>query len=70
MPGPANTLPMMAGKGPYGNLEMGGMFTVIKVRDSLGPDDFADPGWYQAPEQQIARRVSTDADFGNPVRRS
>jgi hypothetical protein len=33
MPGPKNTLPMMMGKGPFGNIEMGGMFTVIKIRD-------------------------------------
>ena len=27
MQGPENTLPMMTGKGPFGNMEMGGMFT-------------------------------------------
>jgi hypothetical protein len=31
MPLPENTLPMMAGNGPYGNIEMGGMFTVVKI---------------------------------------
>ena len=44
MPGPENTLPMMMGKGPHGNLEMGGMFTVIKVRDGLRPGDYCGPG--------------------------
>ena len=29
---PDNTLPMMTGQGPFGPLEMGGMFTVVKVR--------------------------------------
>ena len=34
MPLPENTLPMMMGQGPFGPLEMGGMFTVIKVREN------------------------------------
>jgi len=67
--GPPNTLAMMAGKGPYGNIEMGGMFTVVKVRDDIKPGDFSDPGWYEAPPRTIATRISTDPDFGNPVRR-
>jgi FtsP/CotA-like multicopper oxidase with cupredoxin domain len=68
MKGPQNTLPMMTGKGPYGNLEMGGMFTLIKVRDGIAPGDFRDPGWYHAPAGTVARRVSSDPDFGEPVR--
>ena len=48
MKGPENTLPMMMGKGPYGNLEMGGMFTLLKVRDGLS--SYEDPGWYQQPK--------------------
>ena len=68
MKGPENTLPMMTGKGPFGNLEMGGMFTVIKVRDDIAPGDFRDPGWYRNPPGTVARRVSTDPDFGEPVR--
>lgn len=67
--GPPNTLPMMAGKGPYGNLEMGGMFTVIKVRDDLASGDYSDPGWYRSPEGTVARRISQNPDFGQPVRR-
>jgi FtsP/CotA-like multicopper oxidase with cupredoxin domain len=60
-PGPENTLPMMMGRGLHGNIEMGGMFTVMKVRDRLA--SYADPGWYRAPQATIARRVSTDPDF-------
>ena len=66
--GPANTLPMMGGQGPYGNLEMGGMFTTVKVRDDLAPDDFADPGWYSAPAGTVAKRISHDPNFGRPIR--
>jgi len=69
MRGPENTLPMMMGKGPFGNIEMGGMFTLIKVRDGLAAGNFADPGWYAHPEGTRARRVSRDPGFGAPVRR-
>lgn len=50
MPIPENTAPMMAGTGPYGALEMGGMFTVLKVRPDQPPGNYKDPGWYQHPE--------------------
>jgi FtsP/CotA-like multicopper oxidase with cupredoxin domain len=70
MQGPPNTLAMMTGKGPFGNIEMGGMFTVIKVRDSLDKGDFSDPGGYHHPEGTIARCISNDPSFGNPKRRS
>ncbi|HHT9126828.1 MAG TPA: multicopper oxidase family protein [Candidatus Brocadiia bacterium] len=56
MPLPRNTLPMMTGKGPFGPLEMGGMFTVLKVRDGITCYD--DPGWYQQPEGTVAWRVA------------
>ena len=69
MAGPENTLPMMTGKGPYGNIEMGGMFTTVKVRDNLKPGDYNDPGWYDAPKGTVAARVSSDPDFGTPPRR-
>jgi manganese oxidase len=68
MTGPANTLPMMMGTGPYGNLEMGGMFTVLKVRKSLAELQ-ANGGWYKAPLQSVARKVSDDPAFGAPRRR-
>ena len=68
-PGPPNTLAMMMGKGPYGNLEMGGMFTTVKVRDDIQPGDYRDPGWYEAPKASIAKRVSADVNFGTPPRR-
>jgi hypothetical protein len=49
MPLPPNTLPMMGGEGPFGSVEMGGMFSVIKVRRNQKPGDFSDPGWYAHP---------------------
>ena len=54
MPLPENTLPMMTGTGPFGPLEMGGMFTVVKVREGLGRDDYRDPGWYTHPAGTVA----------------
>lgn len=50
MPLPENTLPMMTGQGPFGPVEMGGMFTVLKVRDDIKPGDYRDPGWYVHPK--------------------
>jgi manganese oxidase len=69
MPGPNNTLAMMAGTGPFGNVEMGGMFTTVKVRDEVAAGDFRDPGWYPSRPQDAAKRVSSDANFGSPVRK-
>jgi FtsP/CotA-like multicopper oxidase with cupredoxin domain len=55
MPLPENTLPMMSGEGPFGPLEMGGMFTVVKVREGLARNDYRDPGWYRHPAGTQAR---------------
>jgi len=68
-PGPDNTLPMMMGRGPFGNLEMGGMFTIIKVRDDLRQGDFSDPGWYNSAAGPNAHRVSRNPGWGSPKRR-
>jgi FtsP/CotA-like multicopper oxidase with cupredoxin domain len=54
MPMPENTLPMMSAEGPYGNIDMGGMFTVFKIREDLAPGDYRDPGWYHAPKGSVA----------------
>jgi hypothetical protein len=54
MPLPDNTLPMMTGTGPFGAIEMGGMFTVVKVREGLARNDYKDPGWYQHPQGTVA----------------
>ena len=54
MPLPDNTLPMMTGSGPFGPMEMGGMFTVVKVREGLARGDYSDPGWYKHPAGSVA----------------
>jgi hypothetical protein len=66
MPLPENTLAAMTGDGPYGNIDMGGMFTVMKIRANLAPGDYRDPGWYHAPAGSVAYLYQGDPP---PVRR-
>ncbi|MBK4738822.1 multicopper oxidase family protein [Noviherbaspirillum pedocola] len=60
MPLPDNTLPMMTGAGPFGNIEMGGMFTTVKVRRDQKPGDYSDPGWYRHPKGTVAYEWAGD----------
>ena len=55
MAGPENTLPMMGGEGQFGPVGMGGMFTVLKVRDHLTDDK--NPGLYEHPKGTVADKV-------------
>jgi hypothetical protein len=59
---PPNTFPMMTGTGPHGPIEMGGMFTTLKVRADKKPGDYSDPGWYQAPAGTQAHEVTLPAE--------
>jgi hypothetical protein len=54
MPLPDNTLPMMTGTAQFGAVEMGGMFSVVKVREGLAADDYKDPGWFKHPPGTVA----------------
>lgn len=56
MQGPENTLPMMSGQGPFGVIGMGGMMTLLKVREHLVAGQ--DPGWYNSDQVPRARRVA------------
>jgi hypothetical protein len=67
MPLPSNTLPMMTGTGPFGGIEMGGMFTMVKVREGLAAGDYRDPGWYKHPPGSVAYEVNV-AEAGEPAR--
>jgi FtsP/CotA-like multicopper oxidase with cupredoxin domain len=58
---PDNTLPMMTGFGQFGPIEMGGMFTVVKVREGLAANDYRDPGPYKNPEGTVAYEYNGDA---------
>lgn len=61
MPVPKNSLPMVGGQGQFGYITMGGMFTLLKVRDEA-PADNADPGWYQNPSGTVSE-VAPEADL-------
>jgi FtsP/CotA-like multicopper oxidase with cupredoxin domain len=61
MPLPDNTLPMMDGRGQFGPLEMGGMFSVVKVRDGIARDDYRDPGPYRNPPGTVAYEWTGEA---------
>lgn len=55
MPVPENSLPMRGGDGPFSYIDMGGMFTVLKVRDKVHASDAA--GWYQNPPGTVASKA-------------
>jgi hypothetical protein len=48
---------MMTGEGPFGAIEMGGMFTVVKVRENLGARRLCGSGWYQHPPGTVAWKL-------------
>jgi hypothetical protein len=54
MGGPPNTVPMGNAPGPFGVIDMGGMFTLVKVRDNITAYD--DPGWYRTEEDPLWRK--------------
>jgi len=60
---PDNTLPMMTGFGQFGPIEMGGMFTVMKIRADLAADDYRDPGPYRHPEGTVAYEFQGKPDL-------
>lgn len=69
MPGPPNSLAMQMAPGQFKGspVDMGGMFTIIKVRDGL--TTYADPGWYKAPPGTLATKAEPaelDRDLGIP----
>ncbi|HTA21364.1 MAG TPA: copper oxidase [Polyangia bacterium] len=56
MPLPPNSVPMVSGRGKHDVITMGGMFTIMKVRDHLA--SYEDPGWYDAPAGTQAMTAS------------
>jgi manganese oxidase len=61
MPMPDNTLMMMTGSGQFGPIEMGGMFTVMKIREGLAANDYKDPGPYKHPQGTVAYEFKGEA---------
>ena len=56
MPAPANSIPMIGADGPFSYIDMGGMFTILKIREK--PGDYKDPGWYAHPPGTVAEQAS------------
>jgi FtsP/CotA-like multicopper oxidase with cupredoxin domain len=52
---PDNSAPMRGGAGPFGYIDMGGMFTVLKVREDPKAEDAA--GWYAHPAGSVASKA-------------
>lgn len=57
MPVPKNSIPMAGARGPFDYITMGGMFTLLKVRENLSSYE-GDPGWYTHPKGTIAERAT------------
>ena len=39
-------------------IEMGGMFSVLKVRKDQKPGDYKDPGWFKHPDGTVAHEYT------------
>jgi len=66
---PLNSIPMLGGPGPFASIDMGGMFTVLKVR--ARPDQEDGTGWYQHPRGTVAELAPAErlaADGIDPAR--
>lgn len=56
---PDNSVPMVGARGPFDYITMGGMTTILKVREGITRYD--DPGWYEHPEGSVASVADADA---------
>jgi manganese oxidase len=57
---PENSIPMVGAEGPFDYITMGGMFTILKVREQLPNGYDTDPGWYDHPPGTVAWPASAD----------
>jgi FtsP/CotA-like multicopper oxidase with cupredoxin domain len=58
MPVPRNSIPMIGGEGQFDYITMGGLFTILKVRENI--TSYTDPGWYSHPPGTVASPASED----------
>jgi hypothetical protein len=49
---------MLGASGPFDYIAMGGMMTVVKIREQLTDD--RDPGWYRHPSGTVAQPASAE----------
>lgn len=62
---PKNSVPMVGASGPYDYITMGGMFTILKVREGLSSYD--DPGWYLPPPGTLASPATKESLDNNNI---
>jgi FtsP/CotA-like multicopper oxidase with cupredoxin domain len=62
---PKNSIPMLGGKGQFGAIDMGGMFTLVKVREGLSGYD--DPGDYKFPPGTVATVATASQLSGDGI---
>jgi manganese oxidase len=55
---PRNSIPMLGARGKHGHIDMGGMFTILKVREKIS--NYGDPGWYENPEGTVASAATSE----------
>src|SRR5712671_4700971 len=55
---PRNSIPMVGAPGKHDYIDMGGMFTIVKIRENLTSYD--DPGWYENPPGTLATLASNE----------
>ena len=55
---PENSIPMVGAPGPFDYITMGGMVTIVKIRESA--EDLEDPGWYDHPMGTVASKASIE----------
>jgi len=60
MPAPRNSIPMVGAPGKHDYIDMGGMFTILKVRENL--TSYENAGWYENPPGTLAS-VATDDEL-------
>jgi len=65
MDNPANSVPMLGAPGKHDYITMGGMFTVLKVRENLA--SYEDPGDYENPPGTLAGKASDEAMKRNGI---
>jgi hypothetical protein len=64
---PENSIPMVGGQGPHDYITMGGMFTILKVRERLPNGYDQDPGWYDNPPGTLASLAPADVLARNGI---
>jgi manganese oxidase len=68
MGSPRNSIAMEGNPdGPFGLIDMGGMFTLLKIRGKVG-GDYGDPGWYEHPKGTVAVAATAEDLRANGIK--